>query len=283
MGMDSLTPLEAGTYIIAVSGGVDSVVLLDALRLQKNITLIVAHFDHGIRSNSRDDERFVASLAARYQLAYVYERRQLGLAASEETARQARYDFLYRIKSEHNARSIITAHHGDDVVETMIINVIRGTGWRGLCSLKNTPDLCRPLLTFSKAQITAYAERQHLTWKEDSTNADEKHLRNAIRQRLMPLVNHDSWLDLYEKQVRLAAQVDKEVSKLQSLKRYDYIMWPPSVGLEMIRQHLGVTRVQAMRALVAVKTARAGAVTTIGDGKKLVFTRDTFIVEPLKA
>lgn len=281
--MENLTPLEAGTYIIAVSGGVDSVVLLDMLRLQKNLTLIVAHFDHGIRSNSRDDEQFVAGLAARYQLAYASERQELGKTASEETAREARYDFLYRVKNKHNARSIITAHHGNDVVETMIINVIRGTGWRGLCSLKNTPDLCRPLLSFSKAQIAAYAERQHLVWKEDSTNADEKHLRNAVRRRLTPLLNCDSWLELYEKQVWLAAQVDKEVSKLQSLKRYDYIMWPPSVGLEMIRQHLGLTRAQAMRALVAVKTARAGDVATIGDGKKLVFTRDTFIVEPLKA
>ncbi len=281
--MEDLTPLEAGTYIIAVSGGIDSVALLDRLGLQKNITLIVAHFDHGIRSNSRDDEQFVASLAARYQLAYACERQELGNMASEEAARHARYDFLYRLKATHKAKAIITAHHGDDVVETMIINVIRGTGWRGLCSLKNTAGLCRPLLAFSKAQITAYAAERHLEWKEDSTNADEKYLRNAVRRQLMPLIDRDLWLSINEKQVQLANQIDQEITKLQSLRRYDYIMWPPSVGLEMMRQSLGVTRPQALRALTAVKTARAGNVAAVGDGKTLVFTRDTFVVAPLNA
>lgn len=281
--MDRLKSLGEGTYIIAVSGGVDSTVLLDALARQNGARLVVAHFDHGIRPDSQDDRRFVADLAARYGLDFESERQELGVEASEETARQARYGFLRRLKKKHAARAIVTAHHADDIIETMVINLLRGTGWRGLCSLKSTAELCRPLLAVSKKDILAYARKNKLAWKEDSTNSDERYLRNAVRRRLAPSLNREAWLGLYDKQKALAAEIDREAARLRSSRRHDYIMWPPSVACEVLKQDLNLTYEQAARALQAIKTARSGHIAMPGSRKKLIFTRDAFIVAPLKA
>jgi tRNA(Ile)-lysidine synthetase-like protein len=127
--------LPKGRYVVAVSGGVDSVVLLDALSKLPNLELVVAHLDHGIREDSIEDRRFVASLAASYGLVFEYGEGRLGSGASEATAREARYNFLRGVKMKHDAKAIITAHHQDDLIETAILNMLRGTGRKGLTSL----------------------------------------------------------------------------------------------------------------------------------------------------
>lgn len=177
--------VQPGTYIVAVSGGVDSVVLLHMLASRPGLNLTVAHFDHGIRPESAQDAAFVAGLADRYGLPFVSERTELGPGASEDRARQARYEFLRRTQAAHGARAIITAHHQDDVLETAILNLLRGTGRRGLSSLRNTVDIIRPLLGVSKQDILDYAHKQNLSWQEDSTNRDERYLRNYIRHRVL--------------------------------------------------------------------------------------------------
>ncbi len=275
--------LPAGTYIVAVSGGVDSVALLDIICRRPDLSLVVAHFDHGIRSDSRQDEQFVAKLAEQYHLPYETERVELGPGASEAAARQARYDFLFRTRDKHEAQSIITAHHADDVIETMMINLIRGTGWRGLCSLQDTQKIRRPFLRLSKAEIIAHAKIHNLSWREDATNTDEQYLRNAVRRQLMPKADRQKWLNLYNQQKKLVQQINREAAQLDPYKRYDYIMWPRSVALEMVKTDLKLTRRQADYALTAIKTAAHGAVLEVGANKKLTFTRDSFIVSPLQA
>lgn len=182
--------LPAGKYVLAVSGGVDSAVLLDVLSKMSNVELIVAHFDHGIREDSYKDADFVRSLANKYGLTYIHAEGNLGATASEEKARDARYNFLKKIQTSHNAHGIITAHHQDDVIETAIINVIRGTKRKGLTSLDTSPEILRPLLAYSKKQIKEYARANKIEWREDVTNTDERYLRNYIRrivaERLSP-------------------------------------------------------------------------------------------------
>lgn len=178
--------IESGKYIVAVSGGVDSVVLLDVLSRTPDVTLVVAHFDHGIRPDSQNDRVFVQDLAKKYNLPFVYETATLGPDASEAQARKARYAFLYGVKEDHSAQAIITAHHQDDVLETAIINLARGTGRRGLTSLSSGADLVRPLLNVTKKDLVAYALANNLEWREDSTNEDQQYLRNHIRHTVMP-------------------------------------------------------------------------------------------------
>lgn len=176
--------IQTGRYVVAVSGGVDSVVLLDMLTQESGLELVVAHFDHGIRKNSAEDSTFVADLAKKYHLQFFSERVELGADASEATARSHRYKFLEKVKQAVNARAIITAHHQDDLIETALLNVLRGTRHKGLVSLQSSEERTRPLLTMSKDQLIKYAQAHDLVWREDDTNQDVRYKRNELRSVL---------------------------------------------------------------------------------------------------
>ena len=175
------------TYVVAVSGGVDSVVLLDILvKSNPGCRLVVAHLDHGIRPNSLKDALFVKNLSQRYGLDFISRRVELGKAASESTAREARYEFLHQVVDQFEAMALVTAHHLDDFLETVVLNFHRGCKRRGLVSLKSNERVLRPLLRVAKEQIIGYAQENQLDWLEDATNQDLRYLRNYIRHKIMP-------------------------------------------------------------------------------------------------
>lgn len=266
--------LEPGKYIVAVSGGVDSVVLLDMLRDLPDVKLVVAHFDHGMRSDSVDDRRFVESLAQTYELPFAYQEGRLGTGASEAAARQARYDFLESVRRKHGAQALVTAHHQDDVLETAIINLLRGTGRKGLSALNDKPGLRRPLLKVPKSDLISYARQHGLEWREDSTNADEAYLRNYIRHRLLPRFdqqNRQNFLDLIQRSqdnndqldTLLASQI-REQSSEGGLDRRWFGQLPHQVALEVMAVWLRENEVRNFdrktleRLVVAAKTAPNG-------------------------
>lgn len=190
-----------GSYVIAVSGGVDSMVLLDLLRHQardRAWKLTVAHLDHGMREDSAGDRQLVQDVARQLELPFVYHEASLGAGTSEADARTARYAFLRRVQRDNEARAIVTAHHGDDVLETVIINLLRGSGRKGLTSLSSRHDMERPLLRVPKRDLIAYAHDQGLRWREDSTNQDTDYLRNYVRHRLLPRFDEPARLRLTE-------------------------------------------------------------------------------------
>lgn len=274
-------------YVVAVSGGVDSVVLLHMLQQAAVGDIIVAHFDHGIRHDSAMDADFVGQLAARHNVIFETRREELGEQASEDAARIRRYLFLREVAERHNAR-IITAHHADDVIETVAINMTRGTGWRGLSVMDS--DVIRPLLDMSKAEIMAYAAAYKLEWRDDSTNASNAYLRNRIRRRSMPL--HDDikrqLLGLRAHQVEAKRQIDQEVERLigagPEYSRYFFTHVPQTVALECLRAatRAKLTRPQLVRALIAIKTAKSGALYVAGSGITLRFTSRNFTVQLIK-
>lgn len=175
--------------LLAISGGVDSVVMLDFLAHKYPANeLIVAHFNHGLRANANADEVFVKQLAAKYALEFVSARGSLA-NSSEAEARARRYEFLHRVACEKSAK-IYTAHHLDDLIETVAINFLRGTGWRGLAVL-DAPGIRRPFLEsdefyepLDKNAILEYAAKRGLHFREDQTNASEQYLRNRVREKL---------------------------------------------------------------------------------------------------
>ncbi len=178
-----------GGYVIAVSGGVDSMTLLHLLQQEaaadRSWKLTVVHLDHGTRQDSADDRRLVQNVAEQYGLPFVYREAGLGAGASEAKARKARYKFLHQVRQASGAQAIITAHHQDDVLETAIMNLLRGTGRKGLTSLASQHDVKRPLLHLTKRDIIAYATEQGLAWHEDTSNQNEAYTRNYVRHRLL--------------------------------------------------------------------------------------------------
>ena len=188
------------TYIMAISGGVDSIVLLDLAVMQcpDNCNLIVAHVDHGIRPTSNDDANLVRQSADKYNLKFELLEAQLGSHTSEAKARLVRYKFLRQLKEKYKATAIITAHHQDDFLETVILNFHRGCNRRGLTSLRSKTDLLRPMLSLSKKQIIDYAQAQQLSWIEDFSNNDLTYLRNYIRHKIMPKLTNDKRHKLLE-------------------------------------------------------------------------------------
>ncbi len=270
-------------YLVAVSGGIDSVVLLDMLVKEGAYELVVAHFDHGIREDSASDAAFVGELAKKNGLPFETKREVLGSDASEELARNRRYEFLRDMAKKHNA-VIVTAHHMNDIAETIAINVARGTGWRGVAVLAS--DVYRPLLHMTKQEIKAYAEAHQLEWREDSTNASDAYMRNRLRRKL---TNEDAVLQLAAlraRQVELRDAIDQEVTRLTAVNtnewsRYFFTHIPERVAIELLRglavaaTGSGLTRPQLERALLAIKTARAGTVFPFG-AAQLTLQKKTF-------
>ncbi len=159
--------------------------LLNMLVKKPEVELIVAHYNHGMRVEALADEEFVRNAATKLKLPFEVERGNIGEKASEETARQARYDFLNRVKVKHNALAIITAHHQDDMIETAFINLLRGTGRKGLVAISRNENILRPLLNRPKSEILAYADKHKLKWHEDESNTNTDYLRNHVRHNLV--------------------------------------------------------------------------------------------------
>lgn len=276
-------------YLLAISGGVDSVVLLHKLAQSGGHELTVAHFDHGIRPDSAADARFVEALAAQYGLPFTGMREELGEKASEELARRRRYGFL-RGEAEKRQARLVTAHHADDVIETIAINMQRGTGWRGLAVL-DAADVTRPLLNKTKQEIRGYALAHRLEWVEDSTNGEDRYLRNRLRRRIARVLSYEdkrSVLNAWQRQLRAKQEIDAELAVLTETNggsRYFLTQVSPLEGCELLRYivqregGVSMTRPQAERALVAVKTARPGSSFDIAEGVTLQFTARTFVVK----
>lgn len=279
--------IEPGKYVLAVSGGVDSVCLLDILSGQAGVQLIVAHFDHGMRPDSSADAAFVKQLAAHYGWPFELGRAQLGAAASEDQARYERWLFLKAMWQKHQAKAILTAHHADDVVETIIINIMRGTGWRGLCSLRSHGEVLRPLLELTKADILLYARAHHLQWREDSTNQSTQYLRNHVRLKLLPRLRQQNpqlnaqLLELWRRQCQLRDEIEQREAELYpalvddvGLRRRLFTMLPPSLADEFLRlflarHSLSQTTAQRVRALQFITSAQ--------NGKKFSLNANSFL------
>jgi tRNA(Ile)-lysidine synthase len=183
------------TTLLAVSGGIDSVVLCD-LFSQAGFPFAVAHAHFGLRGKSSDaDERFVVGLAKRLGAdCYTARFDTRAFARTErlsvqEAARNLRYAWFAQLRKAHGFRYIATAHHVDDNVETFFINLLRGTGTVGLRGIppKNGPVI-RPLLGITRKQVEAYARARGLRWREDASNDSDDYLRNRIRHHLVPLL-----------------------------------------------------------------------------------------------
>jgi len=195
--------LEPGDRVgVAVSGGADSVALLrllESIREELGITLVVVHFDHRLRgAESDEDAQFAAELARAGGLEFVVDREDVAAAAAkhkwnlEDAARRLRYAFFERVVQEGRATRIAVAHTADDQAETVLAHLLRGTGPTGLGGIYPVVGaIVRPLLGERREALRDYLRGLGQTWREDLTNLDVRRMRAKIRRQLVPLLERD--------------------------------------------------------------------------------------------
>ncbi len=183
----ALTALPS-RLMVAVSGGVDSVALLEAL-VRSGRQPVVLHVDHGWRAESAAEAKAVAASAKQHGLAFLGTKLRT-TRKTEAAARAGRYLFFAKAATKFGVHDLVLAHHADDQVETFLLQLLRGAGSSGSGmdsqTERNGLVLHRPWLALWKEEIVAYARAQKLSWSEDGTNADTRHRRNLVRHQLLP-------------------------------------------------------------------------------------------------
>ncbi len=183
------------TILLAVSGGIDSVVMCELFH-QAGYKFAIAHCNFNLRGNDSDeDEEFVSKLAEKYQVPFFVksfettEYAQKGGISIQMAARDLRYDWFKKLIKQEKYAYCATAHHQDDEIESLFINLIRGTGIAGLHGIRaKQGKIIRPLLFATREDIDAFAKANQLPHREDASNADDKYMRNKIRHHLLPLL-----------------------------------------------------------------------------------------------
>ncbi|QDU09724.1 tRNA lysidine(34) synthetase TilS [Gimesia aquarii] len=224
------TSILENRILIAVSGGADSVALMQALHQLSNssytASLTVAHFNHGLRGNRSDtDAKWLKTECERLAIPFVYEKQELSRLQQEsgegleELCRKVRYDFLVRMAQENQCTRIAIAHTCDDQAETVLHHIIRGTGISGLKGIPRIRHLqkgiflIRPLLEISRGEILNYLKICSQEFRQDETNSDVKFTRNRIRHELLPFLKKELNSNVIQALNRLSHQAD-EVSTL---------------------------------------------------------------------
>lgn len=262
-------------------------VLLDMMK-RLGGDIVVAHFDHGIREDSAADARFVESLAKYYGVKFVHKRVELGATASEDLARRERYDFLRSVAKSMNGK-IVTAHHKDDVIETIGLNLRRGSGWRGL-SCMNDQTILRPMVSWTKREVYEYAAEHRLEWVEDETNRSNAYSRNLIRQKLGRKIDNYKKRELYDlwrqqKVLRRKIELEMERFDTQIKQRYFLTQIDEKLATNLIYyyivRHMKVSLLnkQLERMLIAIKTGRPNTLWQIGDKIVMKLTAKSVIIE----
>lgn len=218
---EAKTPAADARLVVAVSGGADSMALLHLyIRARGPKGLLAATFDHGLRGEqSREDARFVAETAAAWGVRCAVGHGGLSpdAAGHEARAREARYRFLAAAARDFGASYVATAHHADDQAETVLLNLIRGTGARGLGGMRpitplpHAPELTliRPLLDARRADLLDYCRAEGIAWRDDPTNADTDYRRNWARHVVLPLLA-DANPKIVEALTRMASIIGEE-------------------------------------------------------------------------
>lgn len=230
---DGLQPLctDSDSLLLAVSGGADSMALLDGcLKLRQSdrcpSRIAVAHLNHGLRGlEGVRDLEFVESQAAAYGVEF-FSKDLTGVPlisageSLEEAARRHRYEFLLKTASLRRFTCLVTAHHLDDQAETVLHNIMRGTGLRGLSGMSSVRlpalkvRLIRPLLAVSREVIRGYLAEYGIRFVEDSSNTSGDFTRNRIRHELMPVLERDFNVQVVEHLASLAEQVRESLAYL---------------------------------------------------------------------
>ncbi|MBP9764980.1 tRNA lysidine(34) synthetase TilS [Candidatus Babeliales bacterium] len=222
---------EHSTIIVGLSGGPDSVCLLDLMvRIQKTVplTIIAAHLDHGWRPESGNDAIWCQNLCKQYNIPYIsahaksldYQPTYNG--SKEEVGRKLRRYFFNEVAQQHNAQYIALAHHQDDIIENFFIRLLRGSSLAGISGMKTVDGLyVRPLLNYTKQDILNYLTTHNLKYLTDATNMSDAYLRNRIRKYMPPAL--DTIDDRWQQNIPAFMHHAQQIHEYMQKAAYDYL------------------------------------------------------------
>ena len=187
---------ESDILLLAISGGIDSIVMLDLVS-KAGLKFGIAHCNFKLRGEESDgDEEFVKKLSVIYKVPFYLTQFETANIAKEKgisiqmAARELRYNWFEKIREENSYNKILLAHQQNDIIETFFINLLRGTGISGLSGIKaKNKYIIRPLLFAKREQLEIYSVKNNLIYREDSSNIETKYIRNKIRHDILPMFN----------------------------------------------------------------------------------------------
>lgn len=213
----NFSKIKSEKLLLAVSGGVDSMVMLD-LSVNAKLDIAVAHINHKMRDKSSDlDAELVSQKCNNYGVPfhlYEFDENEKSSKNFQEKARKIRYEWMSKLCAQYDYSYIFTAHHSNDRIETFFINLVRGAGLNGLSSIPVlNNNIFRPLINFSKDDILDYALSNNIEYREDESNISNKYRRNLIRNEWMPCLN------------KSGLPIDKMISKsINNLNRDKFLL-----------------------------------------------------------
>lgn len=295
--------LKGKKLLLACSGGLDSVVLTH-LCVNSDLDITLAHCNFKLRGEeSEGDAEFVKQLGATLGIPVLIkefdtkEHAEKHGGSIQMAARELRYEWFSELQFEQGFDHVLTAHHADDDLETFIINLSRGTGIEGLTGIPETNEyVVRPLLGFSREEILGYAQNQNLSWREDSSNAESKYLRNKIRHEIVPRLKdlHPTFLQNFKQTQKLLiqtqglAQTQLQEIKTQLFKEEQGVVKIPVerlLQLEPLEAYLyglfhtyGFTDWEAMKGLLSTSSGKE----VVSKTHRLLKDREFLILSVLK-
>ena len=221
--------------VVGLSGGPDSMCLLDILlSLNKKIEIICAHINHNIRKESTEEEKFVKDYCSKRKVIYettTFDKKSPNKDYTEQELREKRYIFFEKIIKKHHAKYLFTAHHGDDLIETILMRISRGSNLKGYTGFQiETPkdgySIIKPLIFVSKDEINKYNEENNIPSVKDHTNDEDNYTRNRYRHNILPFLKNEN-KNIHLKYLKFSRElskyynyVSKEVEK-EINKRYN--------------------------------------------------------------
>ena len=282
-------------FVLAISGGIDSMVLLDIFNYTNRGKFVVAHFDHGMRPSSKADAEFVRRRAKDYGVKFYLGEGHLSPDASEAEAREARYKFLHEVAKKEGNALIVTAHHINDLAETVAINILRGTGWRGLAPFYGKKQrIARPFIhtdqPLAKYDIYMAASMAELPFRQDPTNCEDKYLRNRLRKPIFDAFFTDDYfklIELYAKQIGLRGKIEDLAASLLPEDGHYKRSWfsdiDDDVAIEILRaglmrKDISLTRPQLLDFLKAIREYAPEKKFNLPGDKLVVMHKDFFVL-----
>lgn len=231
------------TLVVGVSGGVDSMVLLSIMvELRKKIPylLVCAHVNHNVRKESKKEQKFVEEWCTKHDV--LFETMTIASYGDDNfhnEARHVRYQYFADVIQKYQAKFLVTAHHGDDLMETILMRLVRGSTLRGYAGFSEVVSvdhyqILRPLIFFTKEEITTYARAYQIPFMEDRSNYKDKYTRNRYRKYVLPFLKqedphvHEKFYKFHTMMVEADRYLEKETAKAFQKVYHDHKLWIPS-------------------------------------------------------